>query len=86
MGRFFKIHLLGRRLHFRFNLLEHLTALTIQKIARITDSLNVVLAGDSANAGGGAVFDDMVVAVFVIGFPWLNWPTRTQAKSLLNRL
>ena len=73
LGRFLEVEALGGGVHFRFDLGDHVAGGAFEELAGLLDTLEVMLTGDASDAGCGAIFDDMVEAVFVIAFAGVEW-------------
>ncbi len=78
----FKIKLFGGLLHLCFDQVHHLPRFPIKHFAGLGNSPVVIVSGNPTHAGGRAVLDYMIEAVFEIQLRRLERTTGAEAELL----
>lgn len=71
----------GVSLHFLFEGGEEVLRFAGEEVAGFFEAAEVVVSGDASDAGGRTVFDDVVGAVFVVGFAGVHGAADTETEA-----
>ena len=84
VGGAFEVEFCGGGHHFCFDFLEVVAGAAVEERAGVVDACEVFGAGDAADAGGGAIADEVIVAVAVVVFAWGDGSAGTEAELFLH--
>lgn len=86
LGGFFELHFGGGFFHFDAEAGTHFLGVAFEEVAGLLDAHFVGFGGDFADAWGGAVFDDVVEAVAVVGFGGGGGMAGAQAEEFFHEV